>query len=132
MRSLLVRSLSLLLMVQLIPGCTHWSPVRDVTPEAYVAAKQPKRVRVLLGDSSRVVLMRPWVRGDTLGGQAPGRRGQPQIAGDSVLLPLAWIRQLDVRRTDVAATIGLTTVSVVVMGSAIILVWAAATGLGQS
>ena len=81
-------------------ACTHWK-VQSAFPEQ-VVSRRPQRVRVTRNDSSRIVLRRPEMVGDTLYG-AP--RDRPAVAGrPRPAVALADVSEVAVRRVNVVRT----------------------------
>lgn len=66
-------------------ACTHWK-VQSAFPEQVVSARRPQKVRVTRNDSSRIVLRRPEIVGDTLyGTPREVRAGVGSPVGTAVL-----------------------------------------------
>jgi hypothetical protein len=91
-------------------ACTHWK-VQSAFPEQ-VVSRRPQRVRVTRNDSSRIVLRRPDIVGDTLygaprDGRAAAGRPRPAVA-------LTDVSEVAVRRVNVVRTAVLTLGTLVV------------------
>jgi hypothetical protein len=81
-------------------ACTHWK-VQSAFPEQIVS-RRPHRVRVTRNDSSRIVLRRPEIVGDTLYG-AP-RDGRSAAGSPRPAVPLTDVSEVAVRRVNVVRT----------------------------
>lgn len=64
-------------------GCTSWRQV-DLAADRLVREHRPGAVRLTRLDSSRVVLLRPRVIGDSLVGDSEGDERRTVVPGDSV------------------------------------------------
>ncbi len=91
------KSASGVLLVMQVAGCVNWR-VQAATPRELLDTTPPVLVRVTLADAREIVVSQPRISGDTLIGDSP--RG-------AVRLPLADIRLLATRRTNVLGTAGL-------------------------
>jgi hypothetical protein len=78
-------------------ACTHWK-VQSAFPEQ-VVSRRPQRVRVTRNDSSRIVLRRPDIVGDTLYG-AP-RDGRAAAGSPRPAVALTDVSEVAVRRVNV-------------------------------
>jgi hypothetical protein len=81
-------------------ACTHWK-VQSAFPEQ-VVSRRPQRVRVTRNDSSRIVLRRPEIVGDTLYG-AP-RDGRAAAGSPRPAVPLIDVSEVAVRRVNAVRT----------------------------
>lgn len=81
-------------------ACTHWK-VQSAFPEQ-VVSRRPHKVRVTLNDSSRIVLRRPEIVGDTVYG-AP-RDGRTAAGSPRPAVALTDVSEVAVRRVNVART----------------------------
>jgi hypothetical protein len=84
-------------------ACTHWK-VQSAFPEQ-VVSRRPQRVRVTRNDSSRIVLRRPEIVGDTLYGVP--RDGRAAAESPRPAVALADVREVAVRRVSVVRTTAL-------------------------
>jgi hypothetical protein len=95
MRTLVV--LTAVALCVLLSSCHKWVSLDRPTTQA-IDEQPSATIRVTLADSSRKVLTLPRVRGDSL------------IAfEDTLAVALDDVRKVEVRRTDVLATVGLAT-----------------------
>lgn len=85
-------------------ACTHWK-VQSAFPEQ-VVSRRPHKVRVTLNDSSRIVLRRPVIAGDTMYG-AP-RNGRVSAGSPRPAVALSDVGDVAVRRVNVVSTVALT------------------------
>ena len=81
-------------------ACTHWK-VQSAFPEQ-VVSRRPHKVRVTRNDSSRVVLRRPEIVGDTVYGIPRGGRTAAGSARPAVAL--TDVSEVAVRRVNVVTT----------------------------
>ena len=81
-------------------ACTHWK-VQSAFPEQ-VVSRRPQKVRVTRNDSSRVVLRRPEIVGDTVYG-AP-RDGRTAAGSPRPAVALTDVSEVAVRRVSVVRT----------------------------
>ena len=81
-------------------ACTHWK-VQSAFPEQ-VVSRRPQRVRVTRNDSSRIVVRRPDIVGDTLYG-AP-RDGRAAAGSPRPAVALTDVSEVAVRRVNVVRT----------------------------
>ena len=103
----------LLLLVYLLSACTAWHTQR-VTPEVLLQQSQPYRIRVRRTDGSRVVLVDPAIRGDSVVGRwhrydplpGPTRPGMPTSTRVEVPagVPLAEVREVQTHGLSVGRT----------------------------
>ena len=98
-----------LALLALQAACVTWSERPTPRPQA---ASLPARVRVTRMDRTSVVLIDPYVRGDSLRGT---RFDQPT---EDVAIALDDVSRVEARRVNVGATTGL-----------VLLVWLAAFGI---
>ena len=82
-------------------ACTHWK-VLSAFPEQVVSARRPQKVRVTRNDSSRIVLRRPEIVGDTLYG-AP-REGRAGVGSPRPAVALADVSEVGARKMNVVGT----------------------------
>jgi len=109
-----------LVLVLFLGGCTKWSTLRT-TPEAYLAAKAPKKMRVWQTDGTEMTLEAPFsIVSDSLVGQVFtdwGPQDQPRTA-----IALDDIDRIDARESNGLATtfvvIGVTAVVLAVVAAA--------------
>jgi hypothetical protein len=81
-------------------ACTHWR-VQSAFPEQ-VVSRRPHKVRVTRNDSSRIVLRRPEIVGDTLYGAPRDRR--PAAGSPPPAVALTDVSEVAVRRVSVVRT----------------------------
>ena len=81
-------------------ACTHWK-VQSAFPEQ-VVSRRPQRVRVTRNDSSRIVLRRPEIVGDTLYGAT--RNGRAAAGSPRPGVALTDVGEVAVRRVNVVRT----------------------------
>ncbi len=109
------RPIAALLFLLYLPGCTSWQVGRP-TPEEFLESEQPDEVRVTQTDGSRVELMSPEVRADSLVGTARGDTVRV------VSIPLSGISFVEVKKVSTIKTFllvyGLTAVVALVVGCA--------------
>ena len=96
-------------LLLVLSGCSHWR-VHQPGPASLISQRNPERVQVVARDSTRLLLDRPQVVGDSLVGTADGAR---------VALALTDIATVSERRTHVLATAGLTYALVAVVGGVV-------------
>ena len=99
------RTLSTVLLLAYLSGCTEWR-VAGPTPAEFIAREAPENVRLTRTDSSQIVVEAPRVRSDTLFGILLGGAGK----GDTVqryAVALADIRTVEVRKVSTKRTLGL-------------------------
>lgn len=86
--------LSMLVLVSYLNACSRWQV--QAAPTTSVLTKHPgKDVRVTTAEGQRIKLQKPTIIGDTV----VGRRDTTTVA-----IPLQSVREVAVRRTDVART----------------------------
>jgi len=92
-------SIAAFLLILYLPACHHYVTPKGVTPQEYIVAKHPKRVRVTLADASRLTLGEPWVSADSLGGRLlPARDSQGSVIQPEAptwAVPLSDVRRLE-------------------------------------
>ena len=81
-------------------GCTHWK-VQAAFPEQ-VVSRRPQKVRVTRNDSSRIVLRRPEIVGDTAYGAL--RDGRTAAGSPRPAVALTDVSEVAVRRVSVVRT----------------------------
>ena len=87
------RPIAALLLLLYLPACTSWKVGRP-TPEEFLENEQPDNVRVTQTDGSRVELMSPEVRADSLVGTA--KEGTVHV----VSIPLSGISFVEVKKVS--------------------------------
>ena len=94
------RAIATLLLVLYLPACTSWQ-VAKASPEQLFEDDPPEKVMVTQTDGSRVELMSPEVRADSLVGT---------MKGDTVTVAIALsqVQKLEVRESDSLKGLGLT------------------------
>ena len=92
-----------LALVLSLSGCSSWHSA-NVTPAQLLDDDPPDRVRVTKPDGTTLVLEHPQLLGDTLYGAAARNAGS---RGDTVAVPLADLRKVEVRQPNGLKTIGL-------------------------
>ena len=85
------RTIAALLLLPYLPACTSWQVVQP-SPEPLFADEQPEKVRVTQTDGSRVELMWPEVRADSLVGTMKG--------GGWVAIPLSEVLLVEVGKPN--------------------------------
>lgn len=116
------RTVAAVLLGLSLPGCHHWVQPQGATPQDYVAAEQPPKVRVTCSDSTRLILVAPSVVGDTILGEVPDDARPVRLA-------IADVGKIEIRRFDVGATLGVVFAVVVVLSPlAYLIAVGAATG----
>lgn len=103
----------LLLLVHLLSACTGWH-TQYVAPEVLVSESQPYKIRVRRTDGSRVVLIDPAIRGDSVVGRwhrydpLPGPTGPGMPTSTRVEVPtgvpLADVREVQTHGVSVSRT----------------------------
>ena len=63
------RRAGLVVLMVAVPGCNQWE-VQAGAPAAIVAENKPSEIRVQRADSSRLVIVRPLVVGDSIRGRS--------------------------------------------------------------
>ena len=81
-------------------ACTHWK-VQSAFPEQ-VVSRRPQKVRVTRNDSSRIVLRRPEIVGDTVYGAL--RDGRTAAGSPRPAVALTDVSEVAVRRVSVVRT----------------------------
>lgn len=89
----------LVLLVMFGNGCSAWHWQTD-RPGAVLERKQPKRVRVMLPDSSKVMVWQPVIERDTLRGFAADTADAEPLA-----VPLDRVRRVELYEPDAFATL---------------------------
>ncbi len=84
-----------LTLLAFLSACHKWVPLEPPVAQA-IAEEEPGTVRVTLADDSRVVLKEPRVSGDSL-----------VALDDTVRVALDDVQQIEARRANTPATIGL-------------------------
>ena len=94
------RTIAVVLLLLYLPACTSWQ-VGKTSPEQLFEDDPPEKVRVTQTDGSRVELMSPEVRADSLVGT---------MKGDTVTVAIALsqVQTLEVRESDSLKGLGLT------------------------
>ena len=93
----LARRVMAALLLVLLTACHTWRPT-GVSPETYIPAEQPSKVRTTLRSGETVTLEGPTVRGDSIFGVTDG--GVVAVASEDVGL-------LEVQRVSILRSIGL-------------------------
>jgi hypothetical protein len=115
------RSIAVVLLFVYLPACHHYVTPKGMTPEAYIAAEQPKRVRVTLENGTRLTILDPFTSHDSLLGYIPVRQSDSAVvSGPLWAASLESVRRLEVYKLNTGATVGLT--------GGVLLVVVAATG----
>jgi hypothetical protein len=91
----LARNLGVIVLGTSLVGCTSWR-VQDVPPAELVQHKEPSRLQVGRGDSSKVVIDHPRLVVDSLLGESHGK---------PIVVPLAEVQSVAVRKWDPVATV---------------------------
>ena len=109
------RTIAVVLLLLYLPACTSWQ-VGKPSPEEFLENEQPEKVRVTQTNGSRVELVAPKVRADSLVGT---------VKGDTVSIALSEVQKVEVKEADstrtgilVAGIMAWTVVSVVLFVSA--------------
>jgi hypothetical protein len=113
------RLLAALLLVLYVPACYHWVTPEGMTPQEYIATNHPKQVRITLADSSRLVVLRPTISGDSLVGFRPAT-GDPYtglVPEEPVCVAAAAVQRLQVRRLNVVTTVVAPLLGLVAVGA---------------
>ena len=119
-RSPLLRRVVLpLTLLAFLSACHKWVPLEPPVAQA-IAEEEPGTVRVTLADSSRVVLKEPRISGDSL-----------VALDDTVRVALDDVQQIEARRANTPATIGLVVGSLAAAYGVLILLFIAAGGGGD-
>lgn len=99
------RTVAGIVLVLYLPACHHWVQPEGVTPQEYVAKKQPDKVRLTVSDLAhglyRLELLTPSLGpGDSL-------TGLPR--GEAARIAIAWstIERFEVRESNPTGTFGL-------------------------
>jgi hypothetical protein len=112
------RTLSALLLAAYLPACSAWH-VGTPTPAQFIEKEHPESVRVTRNDGTTLTLGSPMVRGDSLIGTTTGGLARPEPSA-TIGIPLADVRQVEVRRTNTTATlliVGVALIAVIVIGA---------------
>jgi hypothetical protein len=112
------RPIAALLLLLYLPACTSWQ-VAKTSPEQLFEDDPPEKVRVTHTDGSRVELMSPEVRADSLMGTVKG--------GDTVSIALSKVQKVEVRESDSLKGLALT---VGVLGLLVASVWQSGRTMG--
>lgn len=107
-KSVLRRSVALILATVLSSGCMTWRPVTG--REAYLTARRPEHVRAALVSGATVDLYGPSTVGDQLVGYH--RKG---VEASRVSIPTSEVKRIDVRRVDGPRTAALIVATSVVV-----------------
>ena len=91
-------AVAVLLLPLHLASCTAWrvqpQPAQAVVPRA------PEKARFTLTDSTRLILLRPWISADSV-------RGENEATGQSVGVPLARVSRIEIRKPSEGRTLGL-------------------------
>ena len=99
------RALTLLIAVSsLLNGCHSWQ-TEEVAPVSYIQSQHPGQIRLTLLDSSELTLRSPTVVGDSINGWAPAKGGGNSDSLRLRAVAAGEVQSLEVRRTDVGASI---------------------------
>lgn len=122
-----VRLMAIVLIVSVLQACTSWHarplPLR---PEYLSPSVRPGNLRLTLTDGSKLTVLRPVIRGDSLFGEGHsgwiewGNRGSKRLS--PVALPLTRVRVARVEETDEEKTFLLVAGTVVTLAALIALV----------
>ncbi len=99
------RAIASLLLFLYLPACTSWQ-VGKPTPQKFLENEQPEKVRVTQTDGSRVELMSPEVRTDSLVGTVKvpsSSRGTVRTIGytdSTISIPLSEVQSVEVKKAD--------------------------------
>jgi len=118
------RPVALVLLAAQSAGCYHYI-TPDLGPDAYVSQHEPGQVRVTLTDSTRVVVLDPWITADSLGGRAWLMSGKEPWA-----VTRDRLVKLEAHEIKTAATVFAVGIPLVVFGAFIGLVTACQGGCG--
>ena len=101
-------------------SCTHWSEPKSPV-ESVISEKHPKKIRVTTVDGWVAELQSPSIESDTLFGL--GWPAEKEGVAQQLKVPLADVKRVEVRSTDVVPTVflaaGVTLLLVTVIGAAI-------------
>ena len=111
-----MRAIAIVLMVCQLSACTSTWRLETLAPAEVITQQQPTSVRVYRADGRRETWYRPGLRGDTLVGWWRSEDETPDRA-----LPLADVRQVATRHTNVAMVmlLGLSAAALLAAGIAI-------------
>ncbi|MGE5759541.1 MAG: hypothetical protein ACM37V_04175 [Gemmatimonadota bacterium] len=87
------RATAALLLACYLPACTAWH-TQSTPPQQVIATKQPRKLRVVRQDGSRIELQQPRIEGDSL-------VGTTGVAKPGTLLPRVAIALADVKAVEV-------------------------------
>jgi len=101
------RPLALFMLLIFLSGCTSWKPT-TVAPAEVIQDEQPSQVRVTRTDGTRLTILRPSVRNDSIAAPervCSGNFGCYEVTNG--VLPLGDVALLEVRRlrTSTAAIV---------------------------
>lgn len=110
------RTTAALLLACYLPACTAWH-TQSATPQQVVATKQPRKLRVVRQDGSRIELLQPRIEGDSLvGTTGVSKPGTPL---PRVAIALADVKAVEVHEGDAGKTlvlVGVVGLAMVVAG----------------
>jgi len=89
-----------------LSACVTWQPV-PLNRQRILEEQQPERVRIRQADGTRIELRNPRVERDSLIAEVSGQPPSTQLGAETVRIPLADVRGLEIRHFDIWGTIGL-------------------------
>jgi len=117
MRSLWRRAIALILIPLVVSACYTWQ-LAEPTPAEYLETHNPKSVRIVHRDGSKIELQQPELRGDSIWGQAQVLGvlfSQDTVRG--VTVAVSDIQRLEERRFSMLMTVGATVGVVATLGT---------------
>jgi hypothetical protein len=89
-----------------LSACVTWQPV-PLNRQRILEEQQPERVRIREADGTLIELRNPRVERDSLIAEASGQASPTQFGTETVRIPLAEVRGLEIHHFDLWGTIGL-------------------------
>ena len=115
------RPLALVLLVVNGQGCYHYTTPSEMRPDTYISQKEPKKARLTLIDSSTVILERPWITRDSVGGLVKhfeslgsGGSGSPPKRDEPWSISRERVARIEVHRLNPGPTGGIVVFSLVI------------------
>ncbi len=100
------RPVALMLFGLHLNACSTWQPV-PVNLRQLIEEEQPDRIRIFQPDGTRIEVRNPRVETDSLTAEVPVRLSPLEFGTETVKIPLTDVHAFEIRRFDMARTLGL-------------------------